>query len=254
MDIAELVPLARAFAGRLDEAKANLSDRAIPWYPYGSIDNIWLLSQMLGEGRRDLVALAGGRPVLDIGAADGEVAFFLESLGFDVDVIDHPPTNYNGCRALSALREALGSRIGIHLQDIDRQFVLPDREYGLAVFLGILYHLKNPFYVLEQLSERVRYMLLSTRVAKFDRASGRDGARWRFESVPAAYLLAPDECNNDATNFWIFSNAGLKRLVDRAGWDVVDYRTFGNTIDSDPATQAGDERAFCLLRSRHFGG
>ena len=49
----------------------------------------------------------------------------------------------------------------------------------------------------------------------------------------------------------MFSEAGLRRVLDRAGWDVLDFITLGNTTTSDPATNAGDERAFCLVRSRH---
>ena len=44
-------------------------------------------------------------------------------------------------------------------------------------------------------------------------------------SFSIAYLLSPNELNNDSTNYWIFTVAGLKRLVDRAGWNVVGFRT-----------------------------
>ena len=50
----------------------------------------------------------------------------------------------------------------------------------------------------------------------------------------------------------MFSEAGLRRILYRSGWDVLDFMTLGNTTDSDPATNKGDERAFCYLRSRHF--
>jgi hypothetical protein len=73
-----------------------------------------------------------------------------------------------------------------------------------------------------------------------------------LQNVPAAYLVSPDETNNDPTNYWIFTNPGLRRILDRTGWDVLDYMTVGNTLNSNPATSEGDERAFCLVRSRHF--
>jgi hypothetical protein len=49
----------------------------------------------------------------------------------------------------------------------------------------------------------------------------------------------------------MFTEAGLRRILDRCGWDVLDFATFGNTTDSDPASREGDERAFCFVRSRH---
>jgi hypothetical protein len=65
-----------------------------------------------------------------------------------------------------------------------------------------------------------------------------------------AYLLASEESNNDATNYWIFSETALRRLVDRTGWTVCDFGTFGAIQDSEPARLDRDERAFCLLESR----
>ena len=65
-----------------------------------------------------------------------------------------------------------------------------------------------------------------------------------------AYLLAPQECNNDDTNFWIFTDEGLKRIADRTGWNVVSYITVGETKCSTPADPDRDERAFCLLERK----
>lgn len=86
---------------------------------------------------------------------------------------------------------------------------------------------------------------LSTRVTRFapDRKTS-------LHTLPVAYLLDDAEANDDSTNHWIFSEAGLRRLVKRTGWEVRDYLSTGNTFLSDPASGAGDERAFCLLESR----
>jgi tRNA (mo5U34)-methyltransferase len=73
-----------------------------------------------------------------------------------------------------------------------------------------------------------------------------------LSDIPVAYLLDDREANNDATNFWIFSDAGFRRVRARTGWQIVDYITLGNTTDSDPASADGDERAFCLAKSYRF--
>lgn len=75
------------------------------------------------------------------------------------------------------------------------------------------------------------------------------GRRTRIADLPVAYLLDPDECNNDSTNYWIFSFTGLLRILRRTGWEVAELVTVGCTTGSDPASPEGDERAFCLLRS-----
>jgi hypothetical protein len=71
-----------------------------------------------------------------------------------------------------------------------------------------------------------------------------------IRDTPAAYLVGPDELNQDWTNYWIFSEAGLKRLIFRTGWEIGSYLTTGDTVQSNPHTVEHDERAFCLIRNR----
>jgi tRNA (mo5U34)-methyltransferase len=260
MDAAELLTEASAFNARLEEVKRRLAPRDFGWYPYGSLSNFAHLDRLLTGENRALLDLAKGGVILDIGAADGDTAFFLESLGQRVHVIDYPPTNFNGCRGFRALREALDSRVPLTEIDLDGQFSLPEGEFGLALVLGLLYHLKNPFYFLEQLASRAAHIVLSTRVTRFNVANGSQVAagpvnamRIDLKTVPVAYLVDPHETNNDPTNFWIFTVAGLRRLLDRTGWEILDLVTLGATDASDPATAEGDERAFLLARSTRAG-
>ena len=229
----------------LQRTKAELSRQlSFPWYPYDSMGNFGQLERLLSGPNRRLLDLADGRPIADIGGADGDVAFFLETLGQEVDFVDYPPTNMNGLRGVKALKQALGSSIAIHETDLDSQFRLPRSSYGLVIFLGILYHLKNPYYVLEALARSTRYCLISTRIARFtpDHAT-------RLADAPVAYLLDCLECNKDSSNYWIFSEAGLRRILSRTGWQVCDFMTAGDTVDSDPAAASHDERAYCLVKS-----
>jgi tRNA (mo5U34)-methyltransferase len=249
MDIAELRRRGAEFQKLLDTHKAALASRDIPLYPYGTLSNLDWLERLLARQRLGLDELLGAGPLADIGAADGDIAFLLDSLGHEVEIVDYPPTNYNGCRAAHALKQSLGARTTILETDLDRRFELPRERYSFAFFMGILYHLKNPFGALEALARHAHRAIVSTRISRY---SARPSVAGRVElaPLPVAYLLAPDECNNDATNFWIFSEAGLRRLFDRTGWEVEAWLTAGDTAGSDPASLEGDERAFCLLRSR----
>jgi SAM-dependent methyltransferase len=187
-----------------------------------------------------------GARILDIGCADGDLAFFLESIGFQVSAIDFPFTNFNGMRGIRKLKEALNSNIEIVSADLDSRFDLPPGRYDLVFFLGTLYHLKNPYYMLDLLSRHARFCFLSTRVAGF--APDRSEIR----KIPVAYLLGEDELNHDLTNYWIFSEAGLRRLLHRTGWEVCDLLTVGDTRKSRPDTLQNDERAFCLIRNQRM--
>ncbi|HYI97915.1 MAG TPA: methyltransferase domain-containing protein [Bryobacteraceae bacterium] len=238
-----LEPRAEEFAGVLRSAKEAVEKCNFEWYRYDSLGNLGHLDRLL-SARPGLVELAGEKPVLDFGCADGDLAFFLESLGLHVVTFDHVRTNHNGMLGVRALKQQLGSRVEIHELDLDNNFEIPDGHYGLALVLGILYHLKNPFYVLETISKRARYCLLSTRITRFlpDR-------RTDVSKVPMAYLLGEDELNADVTNFWIFSEAGLRRIVERANWRVIEFLRIGDTEASDPDSLDHDERAFLLLES-----
>jgi hypothetical protein len=231
-----------AFAPDLELMKKESAPSDFPWYPYGTMSNLRILDGVLSGENRTLRALAPGLVVADIGAADGDMAFYLESLGMTVDIIDHGPTNFNGLRGARQLKEALGSSVEIHDIDLDAKFQLPRDDYDLVIFLGILYHLKNPYYALEALARFTQRCLVSTRIARF---AGPD--RTPIRDLPVAYLLGQYECNNDPTNYWIFSETGLRQMFTRTGWTVVDFVSVGDTASSEPAAMDRDERAFCLL-------
>jgi len=257
LDIAEIARQAKAYRLELDSIKERLAPQEFGWYPYGTLFNFGLIEKLLSRPNRNLLELAGDAPIADIGAADGDTAFFLETLGCRAHAVDYPPTNFNSCRGIRLLKESLGSSVQLHEVDLDARFDLPGERYGLAFFLGILYHLKNPFGALESLARSARHAVVSTRVVRYNLAPKARGTqnlnreRVELHTLPVAYLVASDETNNDATNYWMFSEAGLKRTLDRAGWDILDFMTVGNDRTSDPATNEGDERAFCLVRSRH---
>jgi hypothetical protein len=256
MDIGEVAEQADVFAETLDETRARLAPSDF-WYPHGSLGNFRYLDLLLTGEQRKLSDLADGKPIADIGGADGDCAFFLETLGYQVQLIDYPPTNFNGLKGARMLKEALSSSVEIVEVDLDAQFSLPETEYGVAFLLGLLYHLKNPYYVLDTLSHRTHYCLMSTRVAR----CSPDGVD--LGDIPVAYLVDERELNDDPTNFWIFSHAGLRRLLSRTGWEICSDIYIGNTREcgwapltsdfaSDPASLEKDERAFLLIRSKRL--
>jgi tRNA (mo5U34)-methyltransferase len=230
------------FRRKFESSKQLVRPRTFDWYPYDCFANLFYIQRLLNSSGLSLDKAIGTKPVLDLGAADGALSFFLESLGHRVHACDHAGTNLNRMEGIRSLAAVLGSRISIHDTDLDARFDLPD-QYGAALFLGTLYHVKNPFYILELLARRAQFCFLSTRVARLTADK-----KVRLDNAPVAYLLEPDECNSDVTNYWIFSPAGLRVLVKRAGWSILASANSGAT-ESDPITQEGDERMFLLLQS-----
>ncbi len=243
-DISDLARRAKRFSKELERVKRAHRSTEFEWYPYNTLAVFPVLESMLREERRDVLGLAGAGRVLDIGCGDGDLSFFLGSLGCDVTAIENPGTNFNGAKAFETVRAALGSTAELRFQDLDTGFGLEGRTYGLAFCLGLLYHLKNPYGFLETLARHARHCVLSTRIAQVT-VKGTP-----VETEPLAYLVSPEETNNDATNYWIFSDAGLRRILDRTGWEVCDFVATGVQRGADPARPDRDQRIFCMLRSR----
>ncbi len=244
MRLTEMRARAVEFQRELEHTKSQLNVD-FPWYSYNSLSNIDHIDQLLtGELRSILDLIGKGSRVLDIGPADGDWSFFLESFGAKVFAVDHALTNANEMRGIRALKAHLHSSVEISDTDVDNNFRLPDGQFEVAFFLGILYHLKNPFYALEKLTRQVKYLFVSTRVARVS-PSGLP-----LDADALAYLLGTHELNQDRSNYWIFSELALRRLVERAGWQVLAFKTYGSQ-QSDTNSLDRDERAFLLLRSAY---
>lgn len=228
------------------KSKLLFSDPKKYWYPYNTLASILEFEPILTGEHRDIIKLIAHRPFADIGAADGDLGFFIESFGLkNIHIIDHAPSNCNGLEGARLLKQSFNSSASIHDIDLDAAYSFPEKRFGLVALLGTLYHLKNPFLMLETLARHADFCLTSTRIAAY-----LPGGKKNISTSPIAYLLDDHECNDDPTNFWVFTEAGLKRLFARTGWDILDFGTCGGK-KSTPASMKDMQRAFCLVRSRN---
>jgi tRNA (mo5U34)-methyltransferase len=244
-EFATVLDAAAQFNRKLVQAKRDLGPVDFPWYPYGTFTALTHLDRLLTGANRGMFSGKKLR-ILDVGCGDGELSFFLESLGHEVVAVDHHLYSHNGMRGVQTLKQALGSAVEIHETDLDRQFALPHDAYDVTLMLGVLYHLRNPFYVLEELARRSSQCLLSTRIAR-----RFPGGKAMPADAALAYLVDERELNGDDSNYFIFSEAGLRVALKRTWWEVRDYMTTKDTNDSEPVRLDRDERAFCLLESRY---
>jgi len=234
------------FCDRLNAVKRELRG-SVNFYPYSTLGNLVHLDNLLCDinlRAEDVLTLGTFN---DIGGADGDIAFYCEFLGASkVNLVDHAPTNFNGLVGAMKLKEALNSSVNIIDIDLDTSNgweIVEEAE--TSIFLGILYHLQNPFLALSQLSKKSKYLLLSTRV--FDVLNGMS-----ITDRPCAYFYNSGESNNDPTNWWCFTDECLKRMIDRSGWEIIAYKRMGCDKNADPVDSRKDGRAVAYLKSKSF--
>jgi tRNA (mo5U34)-methyltransferase len=89
-----------------------------------------------------------GARVLDIGARDGFFSFELERRGAEVLAIDYMPPDRTG---FMVAKEILGSNVTYKVANV---YDLDPGDYGtfdIVLFLGVLYHLRNPMLALDKI-------------------------------------------------------------------------------------------------------
>jgi 2-polyprenyl-3-methyl-5-hydroxy-6-metoxy-1,4-benzoquinol methylase len=220
MQLKRMIMAASLYGRKLDRIKRRHQE--VDWFPYPILGNVRALDGLLTGFNRKIFSTIKGGHIADLGAADGDLGLFFSARGFKVDLVDFPSTNYNRMKGVHTLKADLKSEASILEIDLDSRFELARQHYDLVFLLGTLYHLKNPYFMLEHLASHSRYLVLSTRVA-------RTTSTVSMHEEPLAYLLDEQECNDDSTNYWVFSEQGLRRLAVRCGWNILDYTSFGDT-------------------------
>ena len=158
-----------------------------------------------------------GRTVLDVGCWDGLFSFECERRGASrVLATDHATWNCaNGMKGFLTAREILNSTV--EYKDIDVLDISPDTvgTWDIVLFLGVLYHLKNPLLALEKLAQVTKSLLIVEShiiVLPF-----RD-------DVPLMAFYETDELNRDASNWWGPNVVCLLRMLRSAGFELAELQ------------------------------
>jgi tRNA (mo5U34)-methyltransferase len=161
-----------------------------------------------------------GRSVLDVGAWDGFFSFEAERRGAArVVAVDAPawrepawgPGGYGTKAGFELARRALASSVEdreLELEDISPATV---GRFDVVLFLGVLYHLKHPWPVLERVASVCDGLLIVETHADL-----LDVRR------PAMALYPGSEVAGDASNWWGPNVAALKAMLREEGFARVD--------------------------------
>lgn len=193
-----------------------------------SAENLRLLNEL------GLPADCSGLRVLDIGTADGFMAFEIEKRGArEVVALDYRKPASTGFSIASSI---LGSGVR---HEVENVYDLTPEKYGhfdLVLFLGVLYHLRNPMAAFDRIrrimnpgallfveSQLLDNCILlpdgSTKALEKISPELTDLAIWQFYSK--------DRLNNDPTNKWVPNMTGLKEAIGEAEFEVLHQRING---------------------------
>jgi tRNA (mo5U34)-methyltransferase len=165
-------------------------------------------------------ASLAGKSVLDVGAWDGFFSFEAERRGADrVLAIDSEawrepawgPNGYGTKTGFELARAALDSRV--QDRDIDFELIAPETvgEFDVVLFLGVLYHMRHPWLILERAASVCRDLLIvETHVDMLD-----------FPR-PAMAFYPGSELAADRSNWWGPNLAALEGMLRATGFSRIE--------------------------------
>jgi len=159
-----------------------------------------------------------GKSVLDIGAWDGWFSFEAERRGAArVLATDHFCWSGPGWGTKAGFDYAHARfRSKVETLDIDVPQIGPDTVgvFDVVLFLGVLYHVKDPLACLERVGSVTGEMLV------IETETALDILPW-----PVMRYYEGAELNNDATNFWAPNQRGLQAMLRDVGFRRFEVAT-----------------------------
>ena len=174
--------------------------------------------------RLDLLERYDGLRVLDIGARDGYFSFELERRGAEVVAIDYMDPAETG---FPVARELLGSHVDYRLDNVYDLAAERHGTFDLVLFLGLLYHLRDPLLALDRIWDVCRpgaVLILETQLLDnaLLTADGRVRPLAQVDPELAGVCLMQfypeDALNGDWSNYWAPNAACTRGMLRAAGF------------------------------------
>ncbi|HEY4284688.1 MAG TPA: DUF1698 domain-containing protein [Chthoniobacterales bacterium] len=157
-----------------------------------------------------------GKSILDIGCWDGFNSFEARRLGAGrVLATDHFAWSdqcWGKREAFDLARAHLAPEVEV--MDIDLSALTPQRvgQFDIVLFAGVLYHVRHPFYVLEQVSKLAKQMLIVETWL-----DAQDQER------PMMVFYPNTELANDPSNWWGPNRACVEAMLRDVGFRTIEF-------------------------------
>jgi tRNA (mo5U34)-methyltransferase len=167
-----------------------------------------------------LPADCSGMKVLDVGSRDGFYAFEMERRGAEVTAMDYIGPHLSGFLIAHKVLGSSVRHLTKNVYDLD-----PEKQghMDVVLFLGVLYHLRNPLLALDRVRRVVKpggLLFVETQLVATDPARKSREPLWQF--YPRAAL------RGDGTNKWAPNLAGLVAVLEECQFQVLATAVHGD--------------------------
>lgn len=169
-----------------------------------------------------------GMRALDIGARDGFFSFELERRGAEVVAVDYMAADKTGFGVAARLLDSQVRFVHGNIYELSPETL---GTFDVVLFLGLIYHLPDPFGALEIVRRLSRgRMCLESHV--IDHALQQPDGAWRdlpddLRAVPLMQFYPGRTMNNDPTNFWGPNLACLEAMARETRFEVTSSHLVG---------------------------
>ena len=208
----------------------------------------------------DLPQDCSGKRVLDLGTRDGFFAFELEKRGAEVVAIDYQPLELTG---FGVAAELLHSKVSFVQDNIYNVSVEKYGMFDIVLFLGLIYHLRNPLGALDLIRDVCRGELYLETQAIDNAFLTTEGKLVALSSlspelvqVPIMQFYPGAALNNDITNYWAPNFKCMEMLLLESNFEVIDKKLYGQraSFKSRIATNLINEHLRNIERGTLFPG
>jgi len=209
--------------GRVEGPTQEEVDSLVWWHPFTFPNGV--KAQGFKGGGEECLRLEAeaafkypvrGKTVLDVGAWNGYFSVEAIRQGAEkVVALDKPAwedPQFQGFKGLELVRRYLAPEIEPVVRDVMDLRHNPVGDFDCVLFLGVLYHLKHPLYVLETLFDlTIEHLVLETHIdlIGYDR--------------PAMVFYPNDELGGDPTNWWGPNPQCVIEMLKTVGFSRIEY-------------------------------
>ncbi|MCK5056919.1 MAG: methyltransferase domain-containing protein [Candidatus Aminicenantes bacterium] len=192
--------------------------------------------------------------VLEIGASDGALAFYLEDMGANVTAIDVQEPTFSGFALVQTMRNSTVDHKIMSVYDLNKEFM---GTFDYITFFGVFYHMKHPILAFERIngvSQENTLLFCGGQLGDgffYNKDTQmQDGCNLQYitkESCPAAFSGELETVNDlpyaafvetsflkDTSNWFLPNRRCVEAWLKRTGFELIKSLTGISKISENP--------------------